>query len=81
MIRTTRWLGDPPPVEALETLTQHRPVVLLADASGDVNNSSRVDAEEIAIVGEVMDCAEGEAVDHGRHSFGQRVGDDMSCLD
>jgi len=55
-------LGDPGAVEGLEPLAEHRAVGLAAKRRGDVNDAARVDAHQVAVVGEVMDRAEGEAV-------------------
>src|SRR4051812_2549766 len=47
--------GDRSPVEALKALTQHWPVPVLAELAGDVDHPVRVDTEQIAVIGEVMD--------------------------
>jgi hypothetical protein len=81
VICTARRLQDPRTVEALQALPQHGPVVFFADGSADVDDFRRIDVEEIAVIGEVMDRAKREAVDHGGHTLGQRVGHDVSGLD
>ena len=51
-------------VEALKPFAQHRSVVLVSEPASDVDHAGRIDAEEVAVVSEVMDCAQGESVHH-----------------
>jgi hypothetical protein len=69
------------PVEALETFTQHWPVPLLEQASSDVDHAPRVNPHEVAVVGEVVNRAQGESIDDGRDSLRFRVFDDVRGLD
>ena len=44
-------------VKPLEPFTQHRPVMRITEPFRDVHNSVRIDAEEIAVVRQVMNRA------------------------
>src|SRR4051794_34955721 len=68
-------------VESLETLAEHWTVPLREQATRNVNDAVGVDPEEVAVVGEMVDRAEGEAVDDRGDAFGLGVFDDVGCLD
>src|SRR4051812_46420754 len=67
-------------VEILQSLTEHRPVVLLEDTRGDVDPAARIDSEHVAIVGEVVNRAEREPVTDDRRTAFVHILDDVSCL-
>ena len=66
-------------VEALEQL-EHRPVLVLAQLSRDVDGVVGRDADEVLIEGAVMDRAKAEAVAHDRFAAFS-VGDDVCCIE
>lgn len=51
-------------MKMLQAVREHRPVDLVQEPCVDVHRAVGVDAEQIAVVGQVMDCAQREAVDH-----------------
>ena len=51
------WLVDSRAMETLQTFAQHRSVTLVPKTSGDVNCTPRVDPEQVAVVGKVMNGA------------------------
>ena len=51
------WLVDSRAMETLQTFAQHRSVTLVPKTSGDVNCTPRVDLEQVAVVGKVMNGA------------------------
>lgn len=54
-----RRLLDGGPVEALQSHSQHRPVDLLEQTIRDVDDAVGCDAEQVPVVGKVLDCAAG----------------------
>ena len=74
MLRFESRLSDACAVEPLETLAQHRSVVFLAEASCDVDAASRVNAQEVTVVGEMVDGAQRQPVHNRGYALGGRVG-------
>jgi hypothetical protein len=72
---------DAVPVEALETLPKHGTIDLSAQPWCDVDDATRVDAQDIAIVGKMVDRAERQAIDDRGDSLGICVVDDVGRLD
>jgi hypothetical protein len=68
-------------VEALQAGAQHRPVDLAQQPAGDVDDTRGVDAEQVAVEGEVVDRAQRDAVDDRGDAFLLDVGDDVRGLD
>ena len=67
-IRTVRrppWHRNRVTVEALQAGRQHRAVDLVQQACGDVHDTRLVDAEQVAVVGEMVDRAERDPVTRG----------------
>jgi hypothetical protein len=67
-------------VKALDSLAQHRSVVLLQETLCDVDYSSRIDAEQVAGVGQMVDRAEGEPVIDRGDALRRRVRHDVGGL-
>jgi hypothetical protein len=55
-------LSDVGAVEALEPFPQHRSVFLISEAWSDVDQTLRVDTEQVAVVGEMVDGAQRQPV-------------------
>ena len=68
-------------VEALQAGREHRAIDLVQQSSGDVHDTRWIDAEQVAVVGEVVDRAERDPVDHGGDPLGASVLDDVGRLD
>jgi aminoglycoside phosphotransferase len=67
-------------VEMLEAVRQHWSIDLVEEPRVDMDDAIRVDAEKVAVVGQMVDRAEGESVDHGRSAAPIAVFDDVRCL-
>jgi hypothetical protein len=68
-------------VEPLQPDAQHGPVDLLQQSGGDVDDAVGRDAEEVAVVGEMMDGAQRDAVDDGGSTLWVAVLDDVCRLE
>lgn len=79
-IDRSNWLQDARAVEMLDAVLEHRSVDLVQQPIVDVHDAVRVDAEKVAVVREVMDGAESEAVDHGGTTERVAVFDDVRGL-
>ncbi len=55
---------DPASVERLDPLSQHRPVSLVAEPTGDVHHAIGRDAHQVAVVREMVNGTKREAVAH-----------------
>ena len=80
MVRDESRLPNRGTVETLKTFAKHGSVVLLAKPPRNMHTSAWVNAEEIAVVREMMDRAERQPVHHRGNALWRRVGDDVSCL-
>ena|SRR5918995_2443560 len=69
------------PWNSLEPRLQHRAIDLTQESAGDVDDAVGIDAEQVAIEREVMDRAQGEAVDDCGDARGLDVRDDVHRLD
>ena len=67
-------------VESLQALAEHGAVTFLPKAPSDVNHTCWVYTEQIAVIGQVVDGAERQAVDDRSHAFGRGVRHDVSRL-
>jgi hypothetical protein len=67
-------------VKSLQADAQHRPIDLFEEAARDVHDSVRRDPEQVAVIREVVDCAEGDPVDHGCGATRVAVLDDVRGL-
>ncbi len=67
-------------MELLQAASQHRAVDLVEEAPRDVHAAGGVDAEEVAVVGEVVDRAQRYAVDDDRDAARIAVVDDVRRL-
>lgn len=67
-------------MKALKTVSQHWPVVLVKQSASDVHDATRVDSEKVAVIRQVVDRAECDAVDDGRGASWVAVVDDVCCL-
>jgi hypothetical protein len=81
MVLGSRGLEHASAVEMLQSIGQHGPVDLSEEPRVDVYDPVWVDAEKVAIVGEVMYRAKREAVDHCRSAERIAVFDNMRGLE
>ena len=58
-------------------MLQHRPVDLLQQIRADLDDEIGPDTEDVAVVGGVMDLAEGQAIAHGGNTRLLTVRDDV----
>src|SRR3954471_5206768 len=62
-------------------MLQHRPILLAEDVLAHVNARFRIDANDVCIVGGVMDLAEPEAVRDDGLSLGMPVRKNVGCIE
>ena len=68
-------------VKTLQPDAKHRPVDLLQQASGDVDHSVRCDAQEVAVICQMVNRAKSDPVDDSRITAGIAVLDDVGRLE
>src|SRR4051794_11199908 len=75
------WKADIRAMKSLQTLTQHWTIPLLEQPLSDMHHALRIDSEEVAVVREVVDRTQSQAVDDGGDPFGLGILDDVCRLD
>jgi hypothetical protein len=73
-------LKDRRAVEALQTGPKHRTVLLVQEALRDVDDAARIDADQIAVIGKVMDRARDDPIHHDRRTPRIAVIEDVGRL-
>ena len=81
MVRSPPRHGNRVAVESLQAGREHRAVDLVQEPSSDVHDTGRVDAEQVAVVREVVNRTERDPIDHGGDPLGTSVLDDVGRLD
>ena len=79
LFRTT-WNEDPPLVELLEAVDEHRSVVLVENVAADLYHEIRSNADQILVEGGVVQLAERKAVRNHRSPHGIMVRHDVGCV-
>ena len=59
------WLENRRAMEALQPTAQHRSIDLVQEAACNMNDASRIDPEQIPVLGEVVDRAKRDPVHDG----------------
>lgn len=67
-------------MKALKAFAKHRAVLLVPKPAGDVHDALGVDPHQVAVVGQVMDRAQGKPVHYGRDATRVCVLDDVGRL-
>jgi hypothetical protein len=72
---------NPCSMESLQAFSKHRAVLFLEQSTGYVHYPVRINAQQIAVIREVMDRAQRKPVYDGCDSLGLWVFDDVRGLD
>jgi hypothetical protein len=63
MLLAQAWQVEAHTIESLEAITKHRAISDATEAPADVHDPSRIDSHEVAVIGEMVHCAESDPTD------------------